>query len=516
MKNIFERIGSFFSGALEKRRASVCICLLAGVVGVLPYYCEYLFICTFISIFVIALTIIKSDQKMRCFFWYYIGYFTPLYAFLAELYPYERFGFSETQAVFVVICSCICIPLLHAGVLTAVMLVSKLFPKNAYSAFGYASLWVIGEWVLSLGMMAFPWGGVAVSMTGFLPFLQTISLFGKYFITFIVVSACFLFAHGISERKRIFPVIGVALIILNTVVGTALMLLPSDKGESIKVATVQGNVLANEKWVGDRGEILERYKYLTESAAKEDAEIIVLPESAVPIVFRENGRVHKSFSEIARRYNTTIVMGIRYSDESGEYNSSLAILPDGSITERYDKRHLVPFGEFIPFADIIGKLFPFVGSFNESSSVFVEGENAVVLDTPSGKIAPLVCFDSIFSGFADEATRNGAEMLAVVTNDSWFNDSVGIYTHLRHAQIRAIENGRYVLRSANTGVSSIIDEKGKILEESEPLEVATVYSYVSPIQSRTIYSYIGDVFLYVSFVVLCYFAVLKIIRRKAL
>ncbi len=473
--------------------------------GAIPYYCEALFILTFVSVFLqLYIAFKQKNENGRTylpFFCYFIGFYTPLYLFLSELYPYERFGFSETQAVFIVICSCILIPLIHAAVNALVFLISKVFPQKSISIFGYAALWVIGEWILTLGTLAFPWANIAVSLTGFLPYLQTASLFGKSFITFITVVGCGAFAYAASNKKRFMALCGAAVIGLNTIVGSIMWFIPTETTDTVKVAALQGNVLSNEKWVDrNQSDIYERYMSLLEDAAKNGAEIILLPESAIPISFSEGGRLHNDFAEIAEEYGVTVVAGITCRENRKLYNSVIAVYPDGSISQRYDKRHLVPFGEFIPFADTIGELFPFVADFNESSSDFAEGENSVVINTKNGSIAPLVCFDSIFPQFASDGVNDGADMIAVVTNDSWFNDSNGIYTHLRHAQLRAIENKRYVLRAANTGVSAFIDERGNIITATEPLTVDTVYAEVSIIKQTTLYKTIGDIFLYISFI----------------
>lgn len=514
----FKKAYNLAKNCVADRRLSLVLSAFAGILGVIPYYCEALFIFTFVSVFLQLYIVFRqkaeNGRTYLPFFCYFIGFYTPLYLFLSELYPYERFGFSETQAVFIVICSCILIPLIHSAVNALVFLISKTFPRKSISILGYAALWVVGEWVITLGTLAFPWANIAVSLTGFLPYLQTASLFGKAFITFITVAGCGAFAYSAFNKKRFIALCGAAVIGLNAIAGTIMWFIPTEATDTVKVAALQGNVLSNEKWADrHQSKIYDRYMSLLEEAAKNGAEVILLPESAIPISFSEGGRLHNDFAEIAKSYDVTIVAGITCRENRKLYNSVIAIYPDGSLSERYDKRHLVPFGEFIPFADTIGSLFPFVADFNESSSDFAEGENAVVIDTEKGSITPLVCFDSIFSQFASDGVGNGADMIAVVTNDSWFNDSNGIYTHMRHAQLRAIENKRYVLRAANTGVSAFIDEHGNIVTATEPLTIDTVSSDVAVIQQTTLYTIIGDVFLYISFAIIILFIIYYYIGR---
>lgn len=482
--------------------------------GALPYYFEYLFLFTFVSLFCLFYIVIKQREALnRCylpFFCYFIGFYTPVYLFLSELYPYSNFGFDKTQAIFVLICSCLAIPLLHASVEAGIMSFCKLFFGNWSDIIGFGALWVIGEWVLTLGVLAFPWTAVAVSFTGFLPYLQTASLFGKLFITFITAASCYALAYAVRKKIKLYAFLGIGIILLNTFVGTVLYLTPTQRGDEFKVAAIQGNVLSNEKWdIENNGTIFERYISLTEEAAKSGAELIILPESAIPQRFVPDGAIHRELARITKQYSVTIVTGVHYYDHelAESYNAVIAVLPDGSgsLSEHYDKRHLVPFGEFIPFADTLSDIFPFVAELNLSRVTLVEGKEPTVIETNHGSIGPLVCFDSIFPQFAKESVANGADFISIVTNDSWFNDSVGVYTHLRHAQLRAIENKRYVLRAANTGVSAFIDEHGNIITQTQPLTIDIAYANACRVSGRTLYTYVGDVVLYISFAILLFY-----------
>ena len=183
MKNHFVLFGAAFDRAVINKRTSRLLALLSGVLASLPYFFENFFIFTFLSLilqFYIAIKQKNENNRIFApFFYYFLGFYFPLYLFLSEIYPYERFGFSKPQAVLVLICSCIAIPLLHAVVESTLMLISHVSCGKGWDIICYASLWVIGEWILTLGKLAFPWGSTAVSITGFLPYKQTASLLGK-------------------------------------------------------------------------------------------------------------------------------------------------------------------------------------------------------------------------------------------------------------------------------------------------------------------------------------------------
>ena len=504
MVNILIKAKELILKCAKSKRLSNLTLIFSGILGTLPYFAEELFLFTFVSL--LALFYIVITQRRVCkrtfapFFMYFLGFYTPLYFFLSELYPYDRFGFSGSQAGLIAVCSCILIPLLHAAVTSLVMLISKWIKDDWKLIFGYAGMWVIHEWVLSLGNMAFPWSNIAVSLTGVIPCLQTASLFGKDFISFITIAACVAFIFAVKEKKRAFAVTGALIIAVNFILGTALMYIDKSTAETVPAAVVQGNVLSNEKWIqGNSERILDTYVSMSKEAADNGAKIIILPESAIPFTFTENGIIHKELAKICKERNVTIITGINYREQGVLYNSVIGIYPNGELSVRYDKRHLVPFGEFIPLVNLLGKIIPFVAEFSADSGNYSQGTEAVVIDTEYGKIVPLVCFDSIFSKYAREGAANDGELIAVVTNDSWFNDSQGIYTHLRHGQIRAIETGKYIARAANTGISAFIDDKGRIIEKSGALTKDIVYCDLSMIKDKTLYTYLGDVILYASF-----------------
>ncbi|MBO4453352.1 MAG: apolipoprotein N-acyltransferase [Clostridia bacterium] len=453
------------------------------------------------------------------FFLYFLGFHIPLYSFLSRLYPYERFGFNGSEAVIVLIASCAIIPIYHSLLRSAVMIPLRFIGKNRFAFLSVAALWTLSEWITSIGTLAFPWGTTAVSLTGFLPFVNTASLFGGYFIAFITALICVLAATAIvfGDKSKIFAAACATLFMLNTVSGAVLSILP-DSSETVNAALIQGNVLSNEKWVDEnRDAIFDKYVSLAEEAAENGAKLIILPESAIPISYKNGGSLYRAFSDIAKRYDTTVIAGVSCYENGVQYNSVIGVLPDGKTTDRYDKRHLVPFGEFIPYADIIGSVFPFVKEFNESSSDYGAGDTASVMDTPVGRYGAVVCFDSIFTAFTRESVTDGAQAIVVVTNDSWFEDSVGIYTHLRHAKLRAIECGRYILRAANTGISAFIEPNGNVSSSTGPLTEAVLYGAISLSGSTTLYTLTGDLFVPVSFGIIVSQIIINLyffIRRK--
>ena len=238
----------------------------------------------------------------------------------------------------------------------------------------------------------------------------------------------------------------------NILAGTLLMSIPADTDVTVKAAVVQGNIPSDEKWDKERAQdIFNTYVSLAEEAAQNGASFILLPESAVPVQFTEGGALHTAYAEITEEYGCTIVTGAIFKDDKSEYNSVIAIFPDGSLSERYVKRHIVPFGEFMPYEDVLKRAFPFLEELNIGYSDCVQGTESTVIDVCGIPAGPLVCYDSIFASLSADSVKNGAKLLAVVTNDSWYKDSAALSQHMAHSVLRAVENGTYTVPCGQYG-----------------------------------------------------------------
>ena len=151
-----------------------------------------------------------------------------------------------------------------------------------------------------------------------------------------------------------------------------------------------------------------------------------------------------------------------------------------------------------------------------ADSTLTAGENADIMNINGVKYGGLVCFDSIFPELARKSVKEGADILIIVTNDSWYRDSPGIYQHNAQAVLRAVENNRYVIRSANTGVSSFISNTGKILQQSNVLQREVLTENIEIVKNKTVYTIFGDIILYLSWIYIAFCVILQIInfRRK--
>lgn len=477
-------------------------CFLLGAGFALPYLVPQLFVLTyaFLTAFVYFLLIEgRMTRLFRYAFCFLLGFYIVLYSFLASMYPFDGFSFTTAQAILIATGACTLIPLLHTLIHSVILLPLKLFKNKIFSAvLLLPCLWAVAEWALEYGILGFPWGKLALSQTSFLAFLQTESLLGPYFITLIIVLFSSLTAYAIAFGDRAKALAAVAILGANMIVGTVLYLVPAKTDGSIHAAALQGNVSTKEKWSNDSANaIYSNYDALISSAAEDGAQLIVLPESAVPVKYTAGGRTESMLKTASQKYNAVLLCGVTRKEE-GDFNSVIAVDRGNVCDGIYDKRHLTPFGEFIPFREQLYAILPMLSKLNLSGMTLSEGESPVVFDTAAGKIGTLICFDSLFPQLTLDEVKDGAQIMTVVTNDSWFKDSAETYQHARMAQLRAIECGRYFIQAGNTGVSEIVDNKGRVLISTDVLTRGMCSFDVCLISENTLYTYIGDLALYLA------------------
>ena len=459
----------------------------------------------------------------------YAFYFV-IYHWIINLYPLDFIGMDNLSSAAVVAVGWFGLPLLQAipGALMFLLFramhrLPTFFRYPLLRPFVFAALWVVFEWSATFGWTGVPWGRLCLGQIEYLPILQSASLFGSYFISFLLVVVNGLLAYAWLYRTRatLCAVTAAALFVGNFGFGMISRLTPQrEKGTPISAAVIQGNINSHEKWSNDVSYIKSVYGELTRQAAAEGAELVIWPESTLPYdLSYENGK-RQFVCDLARECNITLIVGAFYYDEDGNsYNALVYVDPDGSMREGfYAKRHLVPFGEYVPMRKLIMTLVPPLAELSALGDDLSPGSDSALFENDWGAIGSLICFDSIYEQLTLESVRDGAALLIVSSNDSWFYDSAAVYQHQAQAQLRAIESGRYLLRSANTGISTVISPEGELLSWIDPLErgygVATVY----PRNSTTLYTVIGNAFVYVCILLvlspLCYDTISAIRKRR--
>jgi len=242
----------------------------------------------------------------------------------------------------------------------------------------------------------------------------------------------------------------------------------------------------------------------------------VWPETAIPYEISQSDYLISYISDLAKRAHATILVGAFYENDDGVLENVIyQVKPDGEISDtRYSKQHLVPFGEYVPMRELIMAVIPPLADVGMLSDDLGEGTSSSVHETDIGKVGSLICFDSIYEPLARQSAEDGAELLCISTNDSWFGSGSAVYEHNRHSVLRAVETGRYVVRSANTGISSIISPTGEVLDYLEPLERGNVTADIQMIEETTLYDKVGNIIVLFSVFVLVIICILKSLLKR--
>ena len=473
------------------------------------------------------LTLIPDPTvKYRRLYGLGLVFFWPFYAvnfhWFFYMYPLDFAGMSRPASAVVVTVACLGLSLFQA------LGAALLFPLMGVATRGkwlskhtilhpilFACLWTALEWWQAhSGWSGVPWARLAIGQAENVLSLQSAAIFGSYFITFLMVAVngllAYMFLH--PSRRVLCAALAAGLVFGNMAFGAIRMAAVKDMGEPVKVAAIQGNKGSLENWsFTTMDKVMEVYGELSREAAENGAELIVWPETCIPANIDRQGWVYEYVTELSQECGVPILCGLftRVAEGSdADYNSIVAALPDGTVHGTvYNKRNPVPFGEFVPFRDLVMTVIPPLAEINTLDEDIPAGADSVVMELDVGNVGPLICFDSIYERNALDSIGNGAQILAVSTNDSWFTDSRGVWMHHAQSQLRAIETGRYVVRSANTGVSSVINDRGEVLELLEPLKTGYVLKEAYLSDRVTVYSVIGNVFAYVC-VAVCAAAIL--------
>lgn len=440
------------------------------------------------------------------FFTVYLYYFV-IYHWFVKLYPMDFVGLSAGGSVAVILAGWLGLSLLQALPGGLIFLFFRGLCKTdflkkhpIFKPVVFGALWVLFEWSSTLTWTGVPWGRLYMGQAKDLAAMQISSVFGAYFLSFLILLVNGFLAYMILYRRKQLLCFGlsVGLILSNQIFGLIRSNRDFGGEQTLKVAVIQGNIDSHEKWESSTTyRMMEVYTRLTEQAVGEGAELIVWPETAITVALNRSSSMKSFVSDVAKNYRVTLLVGALYEDETGEYNSLFLVTPDGEISEqRYDKRHLVPFGEYVPLRGLIQAVIPPLADVSAIDTDLTAGEDSALFATPWGKIGGMICFDSIYEMLGIDSVRDGANLMVIASNDSWFSDSTAVYQHQTQAQFRAVEEGRYLIRSANTGISTVIAPNGEVLRWLDPLTEGYAVCEVSSLSTRTVYSIIGNVFVY--------------------
>jgi apolipoprotein N-acyltransferase len=455
--------------------------------------------------------------------WFGLGYFVPGlywigYAFLVDastfawLLPFAILGLPAYLALFTAF---------------GFALARLIWTRDASRVIALAAALTVAEWLRGHVLTGFPWNAFGYALTEPLALAQTASLIGLWGLTFLTVA---IFASpavlidGTSRGRKpwIAPAIALLLLVAMGVFGgVRLALNPTTTVANVKLRIMQPNLQQDVRFnYSAKAEVMQKYLTLSDRASGpqstgvRDASILIWPESAFPFFLTREADAMAEIAELLPKGTILITGSVRAPDLppgtkiTRAYNSIYAIDHDGSVLSIYDKLHLVPFGEYLPFQDWMEKI-GFV-QLTKVQGGFIPGTLRRTLELPNAPPAlPLICYEAIFPGsVAVRDERPG--WIVNLTNDGWFGISTGPYQHLQQARLRAIEQGLPVVRAANTGISAVIDPLGRIVARLGLGLEGVLDSSLPSAMPPTIYARTGDI----PAAILLALALVMVIRRR--
>ncbi len=397
----------------------------------------------------------------------------------------------------------------------AVMVVVLCRRLGSLGLLGAAPLWLTTElgrlWILG----GFPWELIGYSQTDVLPVAQLASLFGVHGITLLVLFVNSVLALALvgPARYRLRALASAGGVVV-VVVAFGMARLADNRlvqaGDPLRVGLIQGNIPQDQKWDGDReAQILTRYSELSRQSTAAGAQLVVWPESATPFSF-ESHPASEEIRRLARDASVDLVFGstqLRLEPEFQLFNAAFALNQSGETSAVYHKMHLVPFGEYVPFRSLLS----FVGPLVEAVGPFSPGLRANTIPVGSHQVSVAICYEVIYPALIRDFVRNGSELLVAITNDAWYERSAAPHQHFQQAAMRAIEQGRYLVRAANTGISGVVDPYGRVVRRSELFVTTVVTEDVRLLTQLTFYGQVGDLPAYLCLVLT---AVAMVVARR--
>jgi apolipoprotein N-acyltransferase len=381
--------------------------------------------------------------------------------------------------------------------------------RRLVRAFGPVALtaapfvWVSTELGRSYIFIGFPWALLGYSQASVLPIAQSASLFGVYGVSALVAASSAAAAGWVTRPagERWQPVVA-TMLLLAVLAGwgahRAAVAEWTHTGVPVRVGLVQGNVDQAQKFDAVRAAATFRaHLEMTRLATRLGASLVVWPESSTPFLYQEDPVGANQLRSLARSTHAAILFGsdqIERGTPRKYYNAAFFVDANGADAGVYRKMHLVPFGEYVPFK----RVFFFAAPLVEAVADFSPGQTPTVFAFGPHRLSTAICYEIVYGSLVRRFVQGGSELLTTITNDAWFGPTSAPYQHFEQASMRAIEEGRYLVRAANTGISGIVDPYGHVVERTAIYESALTVGEARFLQTGTLYAHVGDVFAYAS------------------
>jgi apolipoprotein N-acyltransferase len=399
------------------------------------------------------------------------------------------------------------------------------YEHRTMNCFLIPSIWVLLEYIRSHLLTGFPWALLGYSQHLNLPVIQIADITGVWGVSFLVmmvngfIYSLIAYRPSLINAKKKYLLL--PILCLTLILGYGYYKLHRTMNYELRtflrICVVQGNIPQELKWRPQaRDFILEKYTRLTEEAVKAEPDLIIWPEAANPDVAGEDGDAILEIASLAKKIKTPLLLGCVIERGEQYFNSALLIDAAGKRTLRYDKLHLVPFGEYIP----LRKTLPFLETIAPIGDI-TPGEAYTIFEIPNksqipnpkkiSKFSVLICFEDLFPELSREFVRRGADFLVNITNDAWYKKTAAADQHFQASVFRAVENRVFLVRSANTGVSGFISPQGRVISVVRDTTGQDIFVEGFDTQEIagkdslfTFYTLLGDLFIWILLIFVVY------------
>jgi apolipoprotein N-acyltransferase len=462
---------------------------------------------------------------------FFLGWLAGTLAYAGILYWIITTCKAADQSLFL---SCLCLALLatflglYWGIWTAfVALATNRWGQTARGLWGltplFAAAWVALEYLRTYLLSGFPWALLADTQWKNLLLIQIAALTGVYGISFLIawgnaIVAAFLASwkqRAYARPTAAFITSGMLLSLLFSFL-YGVHRIQSYRSEpalapTLAVAVLQGNISQYLKWNQAYVDDIERtYSRLVDEAARKKPELIIWPETSVPGYLLQEPALRQWLTTAIQRSQTYHLVGAPVQESPNRaYNAAFALDARGDLLGEYDKIHLVPFGEIIPFGPILSR---WINVLNELGG-FTSGTRSSVLHVAGTRVGLNICYEAIFPNLVRHSVRQGAQWVANLTNDGWYMRTAEPWQHFIPNVFRAVENDRWVVRADNTGISGLINPVGHVEVASPIFQTRIVTGSIEPRTALTFYTRFGDLFAALCSLLCLGFGLLAILRR---
>ena len=364
--------------------------------------------------------------------------------------------------------------------------------------------WVATEILRAHTLFDFSWCLLGYSQHANLPTIQIARYAAVYGVSFVVAVVSSALAFLVLERRR-----GPRTAVLLATIGLLAVVwmhgewrlsqVPPEVGR-LRVGLVQASIAQDEKWdAAHAWRNVDRHLELTRRAAAAGARLVVWPESALPFLFDRTPVVATQLADVVRQYGLYLLFGNDDREQGGDepgriWVGAKMLDPQGQIALRYHKIRLVPFGEYVPMQSVLTLGGKFSAKLVQEVGEFTPGNEYAVGLVDGHPVSVFICYEAIFPDLVREFAAGGAQLLVNITNDGWYGRTSAPYQHFAMARFRAVENERFLVRAANTGITAVVDPHGRVLERTELFERAVLVRDVPLLAGSTFYTRHGDVF----------------------